>query len=110
LVIAGSGIALVLPIERKSNLADRREGALALYPDTVRTVDWQFADIACYPARLLSLVRRWLASGRCRRFVFRFEFQGPTDHSAAAAFRDTPGSRLAQRHHSKHELTWFNLM
>ena len=63
--------ARVLSVDRAplaSALADRpeveerRESAFGLAPATVGPVDWLFSDIVCYPARLLSLIERWLAS------------------------------------------------
>ena len=30
-------------------------------------VDWLFSDMICYPARLLALVRQWMAQGSMRR-------------------------------------------
>lgn len=60
----------------------------------------------CYPARLLALVRRWLAAGRARNFVCTLKFQGETDHATAAAFAAIPGSRLMHLTNNKHELTW----
>ncbi len=84
----------------------RGESAFALDPASVGPVDWLFSDIICYPARLLALVRRWLAEGRVRNFVCTIKFQGETDHNTAAAFAAIPGSRLLHLHHNKHELTW----
>jgi 23S rRNA (cytidine2498-2'-O)-methyltransferase len=87
----------------------RQQSAFALEPDAVGPVDWLCSDVVCYPERLLGLVRRWLDSGLARRFVCTLKFQGPTDHAAARAFADIPGSRLLHLHHNKHELTWLKL-
>lgn len=84
----------------------RGESAFALDPASVGPVDWLFSDIACYPARLLTLVERWRASGRARNFVCTLKFQGETDHEAAAAFAALPGARVLHLHHNKHELTF----
>lgn len=84
----------------------RGESAFGLEPQSVGPVDWLFSDIICYPARLLTLVRRWLDAGRVRNFVCTIKFQGETDHETAAAFAAIPGSRLFHLHHNKHELTW----
>ena len=84
----------------------RGESAFGLDPQSVGPVDWLFSDIICYPARLLALVRRWMAAGRVRNFVCTVKFQGETDHETAAAFAAISGSRLFHLHHNKHELTW----
>jgi 23S rRNA (cytidine2498-2'-O)-methyltransferase len=84
----------------------RRDSAFALDPAAIGKVDWLFCDVVCYPARLLALVERWLASGTCQRFVCTIKFQGVTDHDIAARFAAIPGSTLRHLFHNKHELTW----
>jgi 23S rRNA (cytidine2498-2'-O)-methyltransferase len=84
----------------------RRTSAFALNPAEIGPVDWLFSDVVCYPARLFSLVERWLASGLVRNFVCTLKFQGATDHTTARRFAAIPGSRLTHLHHNKHELTW----
>src|SRR3984893_14221460 len=61
----------------------RLESAFALDPRKIGRVDWLFSDVVCYPARLLALIERWLAAGKCRRFVCTIKFQGETDHETA---------------------------
>lgn len=80
--------------------------AFSLDPGQVGPVDWLFSDVICYPARLLALVRRWLAAGMARNFVCTIKFQGATDHETAAAFAAIPGARLMHLSQNKHELTW----
>jgi 23S rRNA (cytidine2498-2'-O)-methyltransferase len=87
----------------------RFESAFALEPRSIGPIDWFFSDVVCYPARLLSLVERWLAAGACRRFVCTIKFQGKTDHEAARRFAAIPGSQLRHLHHNKHELTWIRI-
>jgi 23S rRNA (cytidine2498-2'-O)-methyltransferase len=87
----------------------RFESAFALDPRLVGPIDWLFSDVVCYPARLLSLVERWLTCGTCRRFVCTIKFQGKTDHEAARRFAAIPGSQLRHLHHNKHELTWIKI-
>ncbi len=84
----------------------RQQSAFALDPTALGQVDWLFSDVACYPQRLLELVRRWLAAGTCERFVCTLKFQGPTDHAVSREFAAIPGSRLMHLSHNKHELTW----
>jgi 23S rRNA (cytidine2498-2'-O)-methyltransferase len=96
-------------VARLPGIEHRRDSAFALDPASVGPVDWLFCDVVCYPARLLALVERWLASGTCRRFVCTVKFQGATDHDIAARFASIPGLTLRHLFHNKHELTWIRL-
>ena len=113
-VIAGLGAAVVSvdkaalapAVAALPGVEFRRGSAFALDPATVGPLDWWFCDVVCYPARLLQLVRRWLASGQAARMVATIKFQGVTDHATARAFAAIPGSALRHLSHNKHELTW----
>lgn len=105
-VIAIDKAALDPRIAALPRLEFRRESAFGLDPAAVPPVDWLCSDVVCYPERLLTLVKRWLESGRAKRFVCTIKFQGATDHAAAGAFAAIPGSRLMHLFHNKHELTW----
>jgi 23S rRNA (cytidine2498-2'-O)-methyltransferase len=85
-------------------VAFRAGDAFTLAPEPA---DWLFSDIIAYPARLLDLVRRWIASGTTRRILCTVKFQGATDHDAADAFAAIPGGMLMHLFHNKHELTFF---
>lgn len=89
----------------------RRESAFGLDPrsQSVPAVDWLCSDVICYPARLLGLVERWLATGKARRFICSVKFQGETDFGVMNAFKAIPGSRLMHLSANKHELTWVKL-
>ena len=87
------------------HVTHRIGSAFALEPADM-DVDWFFSDVICYPERLVKLVDRWLAHGRCQRFVITLKFQGETDMQAVAAFKNFPDSLLLHLHHNKHELTW----
>lgn len=89
----------------------RAESAFGLDPrsQSVPAVDWLCSDVICYPARLLGLVQRWLATGKARRFVCSVKFQAETDFAVIDAFKAIPGSRLMHLTHNKHELTWVKL-
>jgi len=69
-------------------------------------VDWLCSDMACYPARLYELVRRWLDADACRNFVCTLKCQGDADFETIQAFAAIPGSRVMHLAHNKHELTW----
>lgn len=96
-------------VTRFSGIEYRQQSAFALDPREVGPIDWLCADIACYPARLLSLVERWLAAGTCRNFLVTIKFQGPTDHAISGRFAAIPGSSLRHLWHNRHELTWIRL-
>jgi 23S rRNA (cytidine2498-2'-O)-methyltransferase len=87
----------------------RAESAFALDPRREPPVDWLFSDVVCYPARLLGLVRRWIAAGKARHLVCTVKFQGPTDHAVAAEFAAIPGAVLFHGAHNRHELTFARL-
>ena len=89
-----------------SNIEFRQESAFGLDPRRFERVDWLFCDIACYPQRLLEMVRRWLAAGTCKRFVCTIKLQGALDPELLSAFASIPGSRTFHLWHNKHELTW----
>lgn len=78
------------------------ESAFALPPEPV---DWLVCDVIAYPARLLSLVGRWIASDAARRIICTIKFQGETDHDAADAFAALPGASVSHLFHNRHELT-----
>jgi 23S rRNA (cytidine2498-2'-O)-methyltransferase len=108
-VIAVDKAPLDPAIAAMVGVEERRVSAFSLEPDVIGPVDWLFSDVVCYPARLLGLVERWLASGRVRNFVCTIKFQGETDHETARRFAAIPGSRVMHLHHNKHELTWLKL-
>jgi 23S rRNA (cytidine2498-2'-O)-methyltransferase len=108
-VISVDKAPLAPEVARLPGIEHRSESAFALDPRAVGPVDWLFSDVVCYPARLLSLVERWLAAGTCRHFVCTIKFQGETDHATASRFAAIPGSQLRHLFHNKHELTWIKL-
>jgi len=88
------------------NIEFRQESAFGLEPGRFERIDWLFCDVACYPKRLLEMIRRWLESGVCRRFVCTLKLQGSEDPDLLRAFAAIPGSRTMHLWHNKHELTW----
>ncbi len=87
----------------------RAESAFGIEPEKEPPVDWLFSDVICYPARLLALVRRWIAAGKVRHLVCTIKFQGETDHGVAAEFAAIDGAVLFHGAHNKHELTFARL-
>ena len=86
-----------------------RQSAFALKPAEIGPVDWLLSDVACYPTRLLKLVRNWIDSGLAANFVCTLKFQGVTDRDTARSFAAIPGGRLMHLFHNKNELTWIRL-
>lgn len=87
----------------------RQESAFGLDPAREPPVDWLFSDVICYPARLLALVRRWIAAGAARNILCTVKFQGATDHEVAAEFAAIEGAVLFHGAHNKHELMFARL-
>lgn len=85
-------------------VTQKTESAFAM---PVQQVDWLVCDVVAYPARLLTLLERWIAAGAPKRIVCTVKFQGATDVAAAEAFAAVPGGRLLHLFHNKHELTFF---
>jgi 23S rRNA (cytidine2498-2'-O)-methyltransferase len=82
----------------------RNESAFGLDPAKEPPVDWLFSDVICYPARLLALVRRWIAADAAQNLVCTIKFQASTDHDVAAEFAAIEGAVLFHGSHNKHEL------
>ena len=108
-VVSVDKAPLAPDIARLPGIEHRLESAFALDPRAIGPIDWLFSDVACYPARLLALIERWLAAETCRRFVCTVKFQGATDHDTARRFAAIPGSQLRHLFYNKHELTWIKI-
>ncbi|QLA17297.1 SAM-dependent methyltransferase [Desulfolutivibrio sulfoxidireducens] len=80
--------------------------AFAVDPAAYPGLSWLFWDVICYPARLVTFVRRVVERGSCPRLVCTVKFQGETDFSAVQALRAMPGARLMHLTHNKHEVTF----
>lgn len=108
-VISVDKAPLAPEIAAMPGVEHRAGSAFALDPAALGPIDWLFSDVVCYPARLLTLVKRWLAAGTCGNFVCTLKFQGATDHAVVARFAAIPGGELRHLYHNKHELTWIRL-
>jgi 23S rRNA (cytidine2498-2'-O)-methyltransferase len=108
-VVAVDKAELAPEVAAMDSVSVRRESAFALDPAREAPVDWLFSDVICYPARLLGLVRRWIAAGTARHLVCTVKFQGETDHAVAADFAAIPGAVLFHGAHNRHELTFARL-
>ncbi len=108
-VISVDKAPLATQIAALPNVQYVQSSAFALEPETLGPVDWLCCDVACYPNRLLKMVRRWLAAGSCRNFICTIKLQGEPDQETLSAFAAISGSRLMHLSHNKHELTWIRL-
>ncbi|MBI4600980.1 MAG: hypothetical protein HY721_03380 [Planctomycetes bacterium] len=93
-------------VARLRGIEHRRASAFSVQPRESEPLDWILSDVVCYPERLWTWVERWLASGKCSRFVCTVKFQGTAHYGAIDRFAAVPGSRLVHLSHNKHELTW----
>ena len=83
-----------------------KQSAFAVDPLKIERFDWMFCDVACYPRRLLDLVKRWIAAAAARHIVATIKFQGPTDLEIQREFERIPKASLRHLFHNKHELTF----
>lgn len=118
-VLAGLGAEVAsvdkAPLEdtllRLPNVRSLSASAFSLDPRRLpfgwKEADWLFSDVICYPARLLGLVRRFIAADAAAHILCTLKFQGETDYDAADAFAAIPGARLTHLSANRHELTFF---
>lgn len=83
------------------------DSAFSISPATYAHATWVLSDVICYPARLYSLVERWIAAGCKAKMIMTLKFQGETDFETISKFKAIPESMLVHLSHNKHELTWF---
>lgn len=99
------------PIEKRimdlGRIEFHQASAFGLNPDDFDEIDWFCSDIICYPERLLTLVKKFLDSGKVRNFVCTIKYQGETDWENTLKFLEIPGSHIVHLHHNKHEVTWY---
>ncbi len=93
-------------IAKIKNISFEQGSAFSVQPVHHEPVDWIFSDVICYPARLLTFIKRWLASGKVKNMVCTIKLQGDTDMAIIEEFKNLPNSNLLHLYHNKHELTW----
>lgn len=94
-------------VAKRANVESLAKDAFKLEPDEIGDIDWFFSDMICEPPKLLALVKKWLDSGRCSKFVCTIKFKGKTDFETLARFLEIEGSRARHLFHNKHEVTWW---
>ena len=92
-------------------LVNHCEGsAFALDPALAGGAAWLFCDVACYPERLYSFIRRWIDAGCNTSVVCTIKLVGTTNFSDIERFSTIEQSNLIHLYANKHELTWFRLV
>ena len=108
-VISVDKAPLAAHIAAMPNVHYVQSSAFALEPEEMGQVDWLCCDVACYPNRLLKMIRRWLEAGNCRNFICTVKLQGEPDQETLSALAAVPGAQLMHLSHNRHELTWVRL-
>lgn len=88
------------------NVQYKSGDAFKLTPDKIGPIDWLFSDLICYPDRLLSFIKEWIAAETCKNFICTIKFQDMVSLDVLKEFEDIPGSQIIHLFHNKHELTW----
>lgn len=83
--------------------------AFALSPDIAGGATWLFSDVACYPDRLYSFVRRWIDAQCDISMVCTIKLTGKTCFEDIERFAALERSHIIHLYANKHELTWFRL-
>lgn len=94
-------------VAKRKNVESLAKDAFKLDPEEIGDIDWFFSDMICEPPKLLRLVKKWLESGRCSKFVCTIKFKGKTDFESLGKFLAIEGSRARHLNHNKHEVTWW---
>ncbi|KTD00096.1 SAM-dependent methyltransferase [Legionella geestiana] len=84
-----------------------QQSAFSIEPATLtEKVDWVLSDIACYPARALQLIEKWIDSERAGNLIFTIKLQGETDFTVLNTLRKIPNARVLNLYWNKHEATF----
>jgi 23S rRNA (cytidine2498-2'-O)-methyltransferase len=103
-VLAVDRAPLADRVARRPGVEVRLQDAFALDPAAVGVVDWLLSDLACYPERLLPLVRAWQETAGT--IVCTVKLQERRASPVLAELAAIPGAQLVHLHHNRHELTW----
>lgn len=108
-VISVDKAPLAPNIARAHNITFLQESAFGLDPKKMTAVQWLFSDIICYPDRLLTFVKKWLAESSVKNVVCTIKFQGEADFAIIDEFLKIPNSKMVHLYHNKHEVMWWKL-
>jgi 23S rRNA (cytidine2498-2'-O)-methyltransferase len=107
-VIAVDKAPLAPHIATHPNISSQQGSAFALDPKDFDPLDWFCSDIICYPKRLVSLIERWLDSGKVRNMICTIKLQGDTDWESIRLLQAIPGAQVQHLWHNKHELCFYH--
>jgi len=108
-VVSVDKAPLAPTIAQIPNISFLQESAFGLDPAQMQDATWLFADIICYPERLLTLIKKWLQESRVHNFVCTIKFQGDADFAIIDQFLKIPDSKMVHLYHNKHELMWWKV-
>ncbi len=106
-VIAIDKAVLAPNISQHPQIHFQQGSAFALDPRDFDPIDWFCSDIICYPARLVDLIEKWLASGKVKRMVCTIKLQGETDWGSIHHLQAIPNATVQHLWNNKHELCFY---
>jgi 23S rRNA (cytidine2498-2'-O)-methyltransferase len=90
------------------NVICLKQSAFAIEPEQCDKVyDWVLSDVACYPERAYTLIKKWISSGKARQMIFTIKLQGDIDLATIKQFQEIPDSYIINMFYNKHEVTFF---
>lgn len=85
-----------------------KQSAFAIDPATLNnSYDWVLSDVACYPDRAYTLIKKWIDSGKAKQLIVTIKLQGKINLDILKPFQIIPNSRLMNLFYNKHEVTFF---
>lgn len=85
-----------------------KQSAFALDPSSLlHPYDWVLSDVACYPDRAYTLIKKWIESGQAKQLIVTIKLQGKIDLNILKPFLAIKNSRLLNLFYNKHEVTFF---
>lgn len=88
------------------NVSYLAQDAFKLRKEDVQGVSWLFSDIACYPEKLLELIKYWLTVDEIKNFICTVKLQDRFKPEQVQAIQNIEGSKLFHLYQNKNELTW----
>lgn len=85
-----------------------KQSAFAIDPTTLESpYDWVLSDVACYPDRAYTLIKKWIDSGKAKQLIVTIKLQGKINLDILKPFLAITNSRLLNLFYNKHEVTFF---
>jgi 23S rRNA (cytidine2498-2'-O)-methyltransferase len=83
-----------------------QKDAFSLQPKDFPQLDWIFSDVICYPEKLLSWIKIFIAANPTVQCICTLKFQGDGGYGVVKDFLEIPYSKVRYLYHNKHELCW----